>query len=108
MKWFAPALAALFAYLAAGCLTERPKVTHASIDPPPAYHIHLPGIGGYRSIDRLMLRGLREGGFDAQIEPYDWTEEDPGLGALLAGHIVVRDRAHLALVDCVHQNTALA
>ena len=84
MKSPAPVIALLLACVGAGCFTERPKVTHASIDPPPAYHIHLPGIGGYRSIDRFMLRGLREGGFDAQIEPYDWTEEDPGLGALLA------------------------
>ena len=27
-----------------------------------SFHIHLPGIGGFRGIDRGMLRGLAEGG----------------------------------------------
>jgi hypothetical protein len=66
----------------AGC-TERPVIRHAMTNPPQAYHIHLPGIGGYRSIDRMLLAGLQEGGLDAQIQPYDWTTGDPGLGALL-------------------------
>ena len=47
-------------------------------------HIHLPGIGGFRGIDRGMLRGLREGGYDAAIKPYDWPGKDAGLAALVA------------------------
>ncbi len=67
----------------AGCVTEPAHIIHAVAQPPGAYHIHLPGIGGYRSIDRLLLRGLQDGGLDAEFEPYDWTGNDPGLSALL-------------------------
>jgi hypothetical protein len=66
-----------------GCV-QQAKVIHAVAQPPKAYHIHLPGIGGYRGIDRGMLLGLQEGGLDAEMRPYDWTNGDPGLGALLA------------------------
>src|SRR5438105_1266780 len=68
----------------AGCATEQPVVRRALTNPPHAYLLHLPGIGGYRGIDRRMLQGLRDGGFEGEIEPYDWTENDPGLAALLA------------------------
>jgi hypothetical protein len=50
----------------------------------PTVHIHLPGIGGYRGVDRGMLRGLREGGYTARVRAYDWTGNDAGLAALLA------------------------
>lgn len=66
-----------------GCVTEKPSVIKAVSAPPARYHIHLPGIGGYRSIDRGMLRGLQQGGLDAEFEPYDWTGEDTGLASLL-------------------------
>jgi pimeloyl-ACP methyl ester carboxylesterase len=48
------------------------------------YHLHLPGISGYRNIDRRLMGGLAEGGIDGKIEHYDWTTADPGLGSLLA------------------------
>jgi len=48
------------------------------------YHLHLPGIGGYRNIDRRAIAGLRDGDLDGVIDHYDWTVADPGLGALLA------------------------
>lgn len=48
------------------------------------YLLHLPGIAGARGMDRLMLSGLRDGGFTGEIETYDWTEHDPGLNALMA------------------------
>ncbi|HEX8521692.1 MAG TPA: hypothetical protein VF669_05495 [Tepidisphaeraceae bacterium] len=48
------------------------------------YHLHLPGIGGYRNIDRNVVRGLDDGNLDGTIDHYDWTTADPGLGALLA------------------------
>ena len=49
-----------------------------------AYLLHLPGISGERWLDREMVKGLRDGGFDGTIEIYDWTQEDPGLDALFA------------------------
>lgn len=55
----------------------------ADAQPPKDYVIHLPGIAGPRSIDRAVTRGLREGGFDAVTDIYDWTENDPGMNALL-------------------------
>jgi pimeloyl-ACP methyl ester carboxylesterase len=68
-----------------GCAQERLAVVqHASSNNrPEPFHLHLNGIGGYRSVDRGMLRGLQEGGLDADVEAYDWTGADAGLGALL-------------------------
>ena len=63
--------------------TSRPTI-HATTELPKPLHIHLPGIGGYRGVDRGMLRGLREGGYDARIEPLDWPGEEAGLVALTA------------------------
>jgi pimeloyl-ACP methyl ester carboxylesterase len=48
-----------------------------------AYVLHLPGIGGARGLDRMLIRGLKAGGFDIS-DTYDWTANDPGIGALLA------------------------
>jgi hypothetical protein len=80
-----------------GCANDAPAVAGAiasSSTTAPAtqraashddtFHIHLPGIGGYRGVDRALLRGLRDGGFDASLKPYDWTGEDAGLAALVA------------------------
>jgi hypothetical protein len=47
------------------------------------YLLHLPGIGGKRTIDVAMTKGLVEGGFQGDIEIYDWTENDEGLHALI-------------------------
>jgi pimeloyl-ACP methyl ester carboxylesterase len=44
--------------------------------------LHLPGVGGYRGIDRNYLTGLRRGGVEYDIQVYDWTENDTGLDAL--------------------------
>ncbi len=46
--------------------------------------MHLPGIGGKRSIDVAMTRGFKQGGFTGDVEIYDWTEHDEGLNALIA------------------------
>jgi hypothetical protein len=73
--------------LAAGCTHENRAVSKNTTQPtnqPTALHIHLPGIGGYRGVDRGMLRGLREGGYDQRIRVHDWTGEDAGLAALMA------------------------
>jgi len=47
------------------------------------YVLHLPGIGGLRGLDRVLIRGLSVGGFD-KFDAYDWTENNPGIPALLA------------------------
>src|SRR4051794_25923261 len=89
-----------------GCFTEKAKVIRAAADPPRAYHLHLPGIGGYRSIDRGMLNGLQEGGLDAEMEPYDWTGSDTGLSALLAQRVHVAESAQVEsmITDLVHHH----
>jgi pimeloyl-ACP methyl ester carboxylesterase len=53
------------------------------VNRPRSFVLHLPGIGGRRGLDRALVRGLTAGGFDAN-DTYDWTENDPGLNALLA------------------------
>ncbi|HEV2294937.1 MAG TPA: hypothetical protein VGR35_13875 [Tepidisphaeraceae bacterium] len=50
--------------------------------PPRPYLLHLPGIGGHRSIDDMLTQGLVQGGMDADVEIYDWTDTGPGLSAL--------------------------
>lgn len=50
----------------------------------PAFLLHLPGIGGTRGIDRTLVDGLLAGGVATRAVAFDWTEEDPGLGALTA------------------------
>ncbi len=80
----------------AGCAAERSPVIHASVAPVRAYHLHLPGIGGYRRIDKGMLVGLQEGGLDADIEECDWTIGNPGLGALLGVQTHTVESAHVA------------
>jgi pimeloyl-ACP methyl ester carboxylesterase len=64
---------------------ERPtKLDQATTAPAAApFVLHLPGIGGERSLDRMLVHGLALGGF-AHTDTYDWTERDPGLNALLA------------------------
>jgi hypothetical protein len=46
--------------------------------------LHLPGVGGYRGIDHHLIAGLRDGGVQANIVVYDWTEQHPGITALQA------------------------
>ena len=81
---------------AIGCANDAPAVagavvtTQAATKPGAAashrdtLHIHLPGIGGFRGVDRGLLRGLHDGGFDASLKPYDWPGQDAGLAALVA------------------------
>ena len=83
----AVALSIALALGVGGCAHEDRAFTKASTQPatqPTALHIHLPGIGGYRGVDRGMLRGLREGGYDERIRVLDWTGADAGLAALMA------------------------
>ena len=70
--------------LAAPAATDSPMPTTApAVDFSRTWLLHLPGIGGERTMDRRMTRGLRQGGWDGAISIYDWTEHDPGLDALL-------------------------
>ncbi len=73
--------------LAAGCNhhNDGAPATRAVVSPPPRpYLLHLPGIGGERSIDRMLTQGLVQGGIEAQVKIYDWTDTDAGLNALYA------------------------
>lgn len=60
------------------------------------YLLHLPGVGGFMPVDRELIAGLRDGGVDARITAYDWTEHDPGLDALHAYDRNQRQAAHIA------------
>jgi len=82
-------LSLIIALGAAGCTHQKraaavAKPTTRPTTQPTALHIHLPGIGGYRGVDRGMLRGLREGGYDERIRVRDWPGADAGLAALMA------------------------
>jgi pimeloyl-ACP methyl ester carboxylesterase len=79
-------ITSLLISLIAGC---SPAASDAVAPPPDRavakpYLLHLPGISGSRYIDHSVTRGIKEGGFDGEIEIYDWTANDPGVGALLA------------------------
>jgi len=57
----------------------------ADTKPDPAaqdYLLHLPGIAGYHWVDKQMIAGLREGGYEGRIAVHDWPGDNPGLGAL--------------------------
>ena len=46
------------------------------------YVLHLNGIGGERSPDRMLIEGLEQGGLDADYRIYDWTGDEAGMLAL--------------------------
>jgi pimeloyl-ACP methyl ester carboxylesterase len=99
---------ALAASVTGGCASSspppavQPRMTVVTVDPPvrlstaaaapatrPAaasggYLLHLPGIGGVRSIDVDMVDGLKMAGFSGKRQIIDWTGNDPGIGALQA------------------------
>jgi hypothetical protein len=63
---------------------EDAPTTAAAADFSHTWLLHLPGIGGEMSIDRALVRGLKDGGWEGPIDVYDWTENDPGIDALHA------------------------
>lgn len=64
---------------------SSPVTQPATQSSPSAYFVHLPGIGGKLFVDAMLVRGLTQGGISrAAIHVYDWTDHDPGVGALLA------------------------
>jgi hypothetical protein len=49
-----------------------------------AWLLHLPGIAGDTRIDRRLLQGIHDAGFNGQTEIYDWTGDHAGIVALKA------------------------
>jgi pimeloyl-ACP methyl ester carboxylesterase len=81
LSWLGLCVVALFTTLSLG--GNRPASMPA-VDFSQTWLLHLPGIGGARSIDRHMTAGLKEGGWEGKISIYDWTANDPGINALLS------------------------
>lgn len=49
-----------------------------------AFLLHLPGIDGTRGVDHSLIAGLADAGLRAEVHIDDWTEQAPGLSALMA------------------------
>ncbi|HEY8750847.1 MAG TPA: hypothetical protein VIM11_22880 [Tepidisphaeraceae bacterium] len=83
-RWLGFALLLIgLATAASGSRDDHPT-TLPAVDFTQTWLLHLPGIGGARSLDRHMTIGLKEGGWDGPISIYDWTANDPGIDALLS------------------------
>ena len=80
-RWLVLAVVTFCAPLVLG--GNRPASMPA-VDFSQTWLLHLPGIGGARSIDRHMTAGLKDGGWEGPISIYDWTANDPGINALLS------------------------
>jgi len=76
-----PPLAFLLGVL--GVLAFIPSARAGENDANADYLLHLPGIAGYRWVDRQMVTGLREGGYAGRLAMRDWTADHQGLEALL-------------------------
>jgi hypothetical protein len=61
-----------------------PCLLRAESAPLPAtpFLLHLNGVGGERSIDQTLVRGIRQAGFDGDVQIYDWTGGKIGIEAL--------------------------
>jgi pimeloyl-ACP methyl ester carboxylesterase len=72
--------------LLGGAAPARGETAQAQAQPQPPkdYLVHMPGIAGYHWLDRQFLSGLRDAGFEGDVDVRDWPGEDPGLAALLA------------------------
>ncbi len=85
VRFILPVLAALVAGAPAFADdASAVKATERPVQASDAWLLHLPGIAGETRIDRGLVRGLREGGFDGAIQIYDWTGDAPGIPALRA------------------------
>jgi hypothetical protein len=84
-RWIIPACAsvALFCATALASQDHSPS-TRPAVDFSETWLLHLPGIGGARSLDRRMTIGLKDGGWNGPISIYDWTANDPGIDALIS------------------------
>lgn len=52
--------------------------------PTKPFLLHLNGVGGTRSIDQTLIRGIQQAGFNGEIQIYDWTGGKLGIEALQA------------------------
>jgi hypothetical protein len=76
----------------------------AQKDPKP-FLLHLNGIGGERVCDHWLVDGLKRGGFDAEVQYYDWTEGHIGIEALTQhDRHVVESRKVADLLIAHHQD----
>jgi hypothetical protein len=86
MKWVSLSILLISLSLAPFTRAVTPATTQATaqIGSEHCFLLHLPGIGGKRSIDRALVLGLARGGINADFDIYDWTggEEKEGLPAL--------------------------
>ena len=87
-----------------------PSLLRADTAPLPAkpFLLHLNGVGGVRSIDHTLVRGLKHAGYDGDAQIYDWTGGKIGIEALharerhqsearkIADLIIARAKAHPA------------
>jgi pimeloyl-ACP methyl ester carboxylesterase len=93
MRWLTVACAALL-LTAAGYAEQAPATQPA--EQAEAWVLHLPGVGGKRSIDRNLVRGLQLGGLRGQFQIYDWCGEAPGMSALWSRQTHQRESALVA------------
>ncbi|HUB25610.1 MAG TPA: hypothetical protein VL992_09270 [Tepidisphaeraceae bacterium] len=99
VRGFVTAIVALL-----GALALPGAMANAAIRSPTTQPLllHLPGVGGYRGIDRNMLRGLRQGGVAFNIQVYDWTRDRPALDALHGYQFNLRQAQNLADLITAH------
>jgi pimeloyl-ACP methyl ester carboxylesterase len=85
VRFVLPLLAALAVAAPAFAEDARtPQATERPAAAPDAWLLHLPGIAGETRIDHGLVRGLRDGGFNGEVQIYDWTGDAPGIAALQA------------------------
>lgn len=60
------------------------RAAEAKQAPGTDYLLDLPGIAGERNLDHRFVEGLRKGGYEGEVEIFDWPRNDPGLNALFA------------------------
>jgi hypothetical protein len=67
--------------LLVGCVAAPPS---PPLSAGATYLMHLPGVAGETPFDHWWIDALHEGGIADKLSVYDWTCNDPGLGALQA------------------------
>lgn len=88
-SWLRTVVAVLSAVLlepATRPVEPGPKLVLHTVDRPEVVLLHLPGISGFRSIDRTLVRGMVDALGEGRVvaRAYDWPAYDYGMGALMA------------------------
>lgn len=79
---------AIYASFSAAALADAPRQQVAALPAGVApaarktWMLHLTGISGRKWVDDQLVEGFHEAGFPGDIEVYDWTGDNAGLGAL--------------------------